>query len=112
MLEVAEKGKEYLKETPRYEEWLGEGGKSIISEKLFVLGHEGNMIEIDFVPTYKIGANSAYYAEEEGLGEPYEKSISKAGIDIETNSFLIIKRKFENWTGQDPVDEITVILIR
>jgi len=112
-IKIEKRSKDYLKEIPRYEEWRGEGGKTLISERLFALCHEGSVEEIKLSPTFRIGANYAHYPLEEGIGVDYEISIKEAGfsVNLKMNSFLILKREFKSWSGQEVVDNVTVILV-
>jgi hypothetical protein len=112
MITVRKENKMFLKNVPQYEEWHGMAGRTLVSERLFVLCHEGSLVEVDLKPTYRIGANYAYYPIEEGKGEDYETSIKEAGFDpdLKTNSFLIIQREFKNWNGEVD-DEITIVLV-
>ena len=95
---------------PYYEKWTGEGGRTIISERLFMLGHDGSVEEVKLMPTYKVGSNYAYTSTEEGEGVSYATSIKDAGYSVEKNSFLIIRREFHDWNMQK-VDEMTLIII-
>ena len=97
-------------DTPYFEKWSGEGGKTLIMEKLFVITHE-DIKEVELLPTYKVGSNYAYTPVEEGVGDSYEASIKNAGFDITKNNFLIVRREFRDWVGQDRTDELTLILI-
>jgi hypothetical protein len=97
-------------DTPYYEVWRGEGGRTLIEERLFMLGHEGSVEEIKLTPNYRIGANYAYTPVEEGEGESYEESIKRAGFSIEKNNFIILKREYRNWHPEF-VDELTIIIL-
>jgi len=112
-IEIRKGNKAFLKNVPFYEEWHGEAGKTLISERLFVLAHEGSIEEIELSPTYRIGSNYAYTEEEQGQGQSYEASIRNAGFDpsLKMNSFLIIRREFRNWSGQESTNEISIILV-
>ena len=110
---IRKENKSFLKEVPYYEEWHGMAGKTLVSERLFALCHEGSVEEVGLKPTYRIGANYAHYPIEEGKGISYETSIREAGFDpeLKMNSFLVIQREFRNWHNQETVDEMTIILV-